>query len=1229
MSGTDTQRVVSADRPWLGLMPFTPQTKEYFYGRDREIRDLFLRVREQPLTILFGQSGLGKTSLLGAGLIPKLEVEGFCPCWVRLRYESSDLPLLEQTRLAIRRTLGANLDSALDQNNLTLWEMFHDLSHRSEGFAENPPVFIFDQFEEIFTLTDTPRKKREAEEFFFQLADLIENRPPHHLQEQFRTNRRLAMQYDLSPTPERIVITLREDFLSQLETWKKVMPSLMRNRIGLRQLDGPQALEAVVRPGRREQRELVSDEVGASIVRFVAKKSADVPLEEIGAVPPLLSLLCDELNEARLAAGAEQITAEQVRRQSADILQNFYLRSFDGLPAAVRNFIEDRLVTVGGHRNPAAREDAIAELQQQGVENPAAAIDRLIQGRLLSSEERGGVQRLEITHDVLTPLVVVSRDERRIRERAERAEREREETLRQRRRLQRVAAAMLALTLLAVAGAAVSIYAFRQANAQRVVADTAKQAAEDAKEVAENQRLLAVRQKSEAERQKSEAERQKSAAEKQRAEAERQKQVADDQRLRAEREWERAEQALKSESTARAAAENAEASASRAREQAEFNLNVRNVMLAETEWQAADVGRAKRLLQQYPPEQRQWEWHYVWRLCNSAKHRFDLGSRVSLVRFAPDDSHLLTASGVNDREALLSIWDWDNGQRLRDLVGLNSVVLDAMFIDADHVAAITAREFVVWNRQTGAVSRRQEMPEAKHGAFSSDGRFACVLTERYDRLSQTQKNSVSVFRVEPWEPIQSWSFDNEGVSSMALSGDGAQLAVAFRYNWISIRDCSTGSEIGRIDGTESPSVSETIFCLAFSPNGKQLATGGLDARLRLWNLEEMVDIRLENVFTDHSSAIVSVVYDRGGSQIATASWDNTARVWTTGKSNRSQVIRGHEDWLHDVAFSPSGNSLATGSRDRTAQVWHLTESLQLNNEGHWIDSIAIHPRGREIAVARGFGGLRVWKTTMRIPDMHNDECDKFVLYNSTGDRLLTRNREQANQLLMIDTGNTFSRRNITPLIGHEDEVFTAVSLPRSKAWGQGRFITADRSGMLIFWDAATGRELERWNIPERLVALATNRDGDRLLVGRPDQRVVLYDISTRQAQKTFQAPSDILSVALSPDGNWLATGGGVFGKVGDLTIWDSSDAQPRHQIQGHRDWISALVFHPDNRRLFSGSYDRALRVWDVELGLEMMNLRGHGREITTLTLSEDGCILYSADRLGMVSSWDARPINDE
>jgi len=141
----------------------------------------------------------------------------------------------------------------------------------------------------------TPSKNHEVAELFAQIGDLAENRAPVALQKTFKQVPRLALAYDSIPTAVRVVLSLREDYLAQLEQWKGTIPSLMRNRMPLRLLTGPQAFEAVVWPGRIDGRNLISDRVGEHIVRFVAQRPDDMPLEEIEAVPPLLSLVCERL----------------------------------------------------------------------------------------------------------------------------------------------------------------------------------------------------------------------------------------------------------------------------------------------------------------------------------------------------------------------------------------------------------------------------------------------------------------------------------------------------------------------------------------------------------------------------------------------------------------------------------------------------------------------------------------------------------------------------------------------------------------------------------------------------------------------------------------------------------------------------------------------------------------------------------------------------------------------
>src|SRR5664279_6449559 len=86
------QAAVDAEHPWLGLASFTEETRGYFYGREDEVGELARRVQRKLLTILFGQSGLGKTSILRAGLVPRLRSQGYCPIYVRIDYGHDSPP---------------------------------------------------------------------------------------------------------------------------------------------------------------------------------------------------------------------------------------------------------------------------------------------------------------------------------------------------------------------------------------------------------------------------------------------------------------------------------------------------------------------------------------------------------------------------------------------------------------------------------------------------------------------------------------------------------------------------------------------------------------------------------------------------------------------------------------------------------------------------------------------------------------------------------------------------------------------------------------------------------------------------------------------------------------------------------------------------------------------------------------------------------------------------------
>jgi hypothetical protein len=485
----DAQQVLDAQHPWLGLASFTEQTRGYFHGREEEVAELGRRVQRKLLTVLFGQSGLGKTSILRAGIVPRLRPEGYCPVYVRIDYSPESPPPSEQIKQAIFRATqssGSWTQAGTAVQGESLWEFLH---HRDDILRDANgktliPLLIFDQFEEIFTLAQADDAgRRRAAQFIDDLADLVENRAPKELEARLESDDSIVERFDFSRADYRILIALREDYLAHLEGVKGVMPSITQNRMRLARMNGQQALAAVMKPGGK----LVTQEVAESIVRFIA---GGAELRNAEVEPSLLSLICRELNNARIAQGRTEISADLLAGSHDTILSEFYERALADQPAAVRKAIEDQLLTESGYRESLAEERVLKAFVAAGA--APDALPTLVNRRLLRIEERLDVRRVELTHDVLCGVVKASREMRLAREAKEDAERQlaaqkaREDATRQALvRARRIAAGCAVLALLAVVSAVFGYLNMERARAAEAKALQTRQMAEQARSEAE------------------------------------------------------------------------------------------------------------------------------------------------------------------------------------------------------------------------------------------------------------------------------------------------------------------------------------------------------------------------------------------------------------------------------------------------------------------------------------------------------------------------------------------------------------------------------------------------------------------------------------------------------------------------------------------------------------------------------------------------------------------------
>jgi hypothetical protein len=412
--------------------------------------------------------------------------------YVRIDYSPESPPPAEQIKQAIFRAtqaLGVWTQPGISEEGESLWEFLH---HRDDVLKDRDgktiiPLLIFDQFEEIFTLAQADDAgKARAALFLEELADLVENRPPKALEAKLEEDDARAERFDFTRADYRILIALREDYLAHLEGVKAAMPSITQNRMRLARMNGQQALSAVMKPGGK----LVSQEVAESIVRFIAGGSELVNAE---VEPSLLSLICHELNNARIAQGRGEISADLLAGSNETILAEFYERALADQPGAVRRFIEDEMLTESGFRESLAEERVAKAFAVAGA--PPNALAALVDRRLLRIEERLDVRRVELTHDVLCGVVGASREVRHEREARDEAERQlaaqkaREEaTRRSLKRARQVAAGCAVLAIGAIASAFFGYQNMRRAQAAEANAQQVRAMAEGAR--GESEKLI-------------------------------------------------------------------------------------------------------------------------------------------------------------------------------------------------------------------------------------------------------------------------------------------------------------------------------------------------------------------------------------------------------------------------------------------------------------------------------------------------------------------------------------------------------------------------------------------------------------------------------------------------------------------------------------------------------------------------------------------------------------------
>jgi WD40 repeat protein/TPR repeat protein len=576
------------------------------------------------------------------------------------------------------------------------------------------------------------------------------------------------------------------------------------------------------------------------------------------------------------------------------------------------------------------------------------------------------------------------------------------------------------------------------------------------------------------------------------------------------------------------------------------------------------------------------------------------GDYVNSAAYSPDGTRIVTASNDNT----VRVWDARTGIQLAVLSGhLDRIYSAAYSPDGSRIVTAsidkTAR---VWDAHTGAqlavLSGHDD--RVYSAAYSPDG--TRIVTASMDKTAR-------IWDARTGAQVAVLSGHDDRVNSAKYSPDGNRIVTASQDKTARVWDARTHAQLAMLGHADN------VYSAEYSPDGARIVTASFDKTARIWDAHTGAQLA---VLSGHSAQVQSAAYSPDGARIVTASFDKTARIWDARTNAQLAVLSGHADRIYAAAYSPDGARIVTASFDKTARIWDARVGKQLTVlSGHegLIYNAQYSPDGDRIITASFDKTAGIWDahTGARLGRLSGQGPVTYGAYSPDGAHIVMASFDKTASIWDAHTG-----ARIRTLSGHDGVVTFAAYSPDN-----ARIVTASFDKTARVWDAHTGAQLALLSGHGGNVNSAIySPDGTRIVTASQDKTARIWDAHTGAQLAVLSGhDSNVYSAAYSPDGSRIVTGSA------DKTarIWDARTGTQLAVLAGHDGVVSFAAYSPDGARIVSSSWDKTAHIWDARTGAQLAVLFGHGDIVESATYSPDGTRIVTASDDKTARVWDSRP----